>query len=832
MGSDDDKGQSITLQTDGKILVAGYSLNRGVYDFALARYLPDGNLDTSFDGDGRVTTSLYTVFNDESYSVALQPDGKILLAGRTSTGGQLDFALVRYLPNGTLDTSFDGDGKLTTALGSHDDFGESVILQADGKILLAGYSWNGSNYDFALTRYLPDGRLDTSFDGDGKLATVLGSGDDYGQSVTLQADGKILLAGYSWNGSNHDFALARYLPDGRLDTSFSADGKLTTALGSGDDYCQSVTLQADGKILLAGYSFNGSNNDFALVRYNLDGSLDTSFSGDGKLTTALSSFDDEGYSITLQADGKILVAGTSRNGSNNDFALVRYNPDGSLDASFGAQYSKGGAPVVIDSTVRVSDAELDARGHYQGASITLQRHGSSNPEDVFAGSNNLSLSGAYAVLHGVTIGRVVTSSGTLTLKFNTNATPDLVNEALASLAYSNTAENPPETVLIDWLFSDSNTDGKQGTGGVLSVLGSTVVVITQGNEEAPFLTLPTPIDYTDTAFDDSFAVAVGNLVASDLDSSFLSYGLDGGKTAGSLVSKTDKFGTLSLNPSTGDYSFNPKDIAIEQLKASEFVEFTVTVSDGELTDSQVLRISLNQNGITESNGNDRLTGTANNDTFNALSGNDSVSGGTGDDVLTRSTGNDTLLGGDGNDSLVGGSGNDLFANNPSGNDTVVGGTDTLSYAVSTDAVTVNLALTTAQVVSTASGSDTISGIENLIGSGFSDSLTGNAVANVLTGRAGADRFVFASPLSGLKIDTISDFVSGQDVIALSATVFTAFAAQVGNTIGLSSILNYNAATGILTYDADAIGEGAAVSILLLGTSSHPATLGSDFLIIA
>ena len=170
---------------------------------------------------------------------------------------------------------------------------------------------NGSNYDFALVRYNSDGSLDTTFSGDGKLTTAIGSGNDYGYSVTVQADGKILVAGASHNGSNDDFALVRYNTDGSLDTTFAGDGKLTTAIGSSDDYGRSVTLQADGKILVAGYSANGSNDDFALVRYNTDGTLDTTFSGDGKLTTAIGASHDEGYSVTVQADGKILVAGYS-----------------------------------------------------------------------------------------------------------------------------------------------------------------------------------------------------------------------------------------------------------------------------------------------------------------------------------------------------------------------------------------------------------------------------------------------------------------------------------------------------------------------------------------
>jgi uncharacterized delta-60 repeat protein len=186
---------------------------------------------------------------------------------------------------GALDLTFGGDGKVTTAIGLSHDYASSMAIQADGKIVLAGASKNGSYVDFALARYNADGSLDTSFDGDGKLTTPIGSSDDDVYCVAIQADGKIVAAGYSYNGSNNIFALARYNPDGRLDTSFDGDGKLTTPIGSSSGYARSVAIQADGKIVAAGYAWNGTYDDFAIARYNADGSLDTSFDGDGILTT-------------------------------------------------------------------------------------------------------------------------------------------------------------------------------------------------------------------------------------------------------------------------------------------------------------------------------------------------------------------------------------------------------------------------------------------------------------------------------------------------------------------------------------------------------------------
>ncbi|MCP4165513.1 MAG: hypothetical protein GY759_06420, partial [Chloroflexi bacterium] len=224
-----------------------------------------------------------------------------------------------------------GDGIVTTDF-SGSDTGYSMIVQSDGKIVVAGKSDN----DVALARYNADGSLDTTFGSGGILTTDFGSGSDNGQSVTVQSDDKILVAGYSWNGSDDDFALTRYNANGSLDTTFGSGGILTTDFGSGSDNGQSVTVQSDGKILVAGYSWNGGNTDFALTRYNTDGSLDTTFDGDGILTTGVRTGGDFGHSVTVQSDGKILVAGHSWNriSKDFDFALTRYNANGSLDTTF------------------------------------------------------------------------------------------------------------------------------------------------------------------------------------------------------------------------------------------------------------------------------------------------------------------------------------------------------------------------------------------------------------------------------------------------------------------------------------------------------------------
>jgi len=319
MSSYDDYGQAVAIQADGKILVAGYAGYFASVDFALARYETNGNLDMTFNGTGRVITPVATD-NDYGQSVALQTDGKILVAGYTRIGTNDDFALVRYKTNGTLDTTFNGSGKVTTPVGSYDDCGQAVAIQGDGKILVAGYAMIGTQYDFALVRYETNGSLDTSFNGTGKVTTPMSSYDDFGQAVAIQGDEKILVAGYAWDGSCNRFALARYNVNGTLDTNFNGNGKVTTIFNGYDDRGQSLALQSDGKILVAGYASNGYYEYFAVARYNQNGSLDPSFNGSGKVTTHISSYDDWGASVVVQGDGNIVVAGSA----NSHLALVRY----------------------------------------------------------------------------------------------------------------------------------------------------------------------------------------------------------------------------------------------------------------------------------------------------------------------------------------------------------------------------------------------------------------------------------------------------------------------------------------------------------------------------
>ena len=335
IGSSTDVAYSLALQPDGMILVAGACFNGADYDFCLARYLANGALDTNFNGIGKIITAIGNG-NDGAYSVALQPDGKIVVAGSCLNGNTYDFCLARYFASGTLDVSFNGTGKVITAIGSGNAAAYSVALQPDGKIVVAGRCSNGTNTDFCLARYLASGALDVSLNSTGTVITTIGSGGDVARGVALQPDGKIVLAGYCSNGTSSDFCLARYLASGTLDVSFNGSGTVITPIGVGDDYAISLALQPDGKIIVAGVCSNGANSDFCLARYLANGTFDTSFNSTGKVITPIGSSDDYGYSVALQPDGKIVVAGYCVSGANLDFCLARYLANGTLDMSFGS----------------------------------------------------------------------------------------------------------------------------------------------------------------------------------------------------------------------------------------------------------------------------------------------------------------------------------------------------------------------------------------------------------------------------------------------------------------------------------------------------------------
>ena len=288
-----------------------------------------GALDTTFNATGKVTTAIGTI-NDEAFALAVQSDGKLVAAGYSDTGTQGVFALVRYNTDGSLDTTFNATGKVTTAIGTVNDIAYALVIQSDGKLVAAGYSDTGTQVEFALVRYNTDGSLDTTFNTTGKVTTAIGTVNDIAYALVIQSDGKLVAAGVSNTGTQDEFALARYNTDGSLDagaTGFGTGGIVTTAVGTVNDVASALAIQSNGKLVAAGFSYSGAQERFALARYNTDGSLDagaTGFGTGGKVTTAIGTITDVATALVVQSDGKLVAAGYSDGGAQTRFALARY----------------------------------------------------------------------------------------------------------------------------------------------------------------------------------------------------------------------------------------------------------------------------------------------------------------------------------------------------------------------------------------------------------------------------------------------------------------------------------------------------------------------------
>ena len=311
-----------------------------------------GDLDETFDGDGLVTGG-WAYSDDRGWAVAVQQDGKIIMAGYTNNFGNERFEVLRFTATGAPDDSFGFMGLVTTSFGDTRDFARDIAIQADGKIVVAGYSIGATAMDFAIARYNSNGSLDTTFDSDGKATYNLGSASNQAFSVAIQPDGKILMAGIS-SQTYLSIALLRLNSNGSPDSTFNG-GDVITTIGTGAAYGEDMAIQPDGKILVAGHILTGANPDALLLRYNSSGSLDTTFGDnlDGIVISELPG-DDRAYAVAIQTDGKIIIAG-SKTGSG---MLIQYNSNGiQLGSTFINQISQ------INALAEQVNGKILAAGH-------------------------------------------------------------------------------------------------------------------------------------------------------------------------------------------------------------------------------------------------------------------------------------------------------------------------------------------------------------------------------------------------------------------------------------------------------------------------------------
>ncbi len=323
--------RSIAIDSQDRIVAAGYAQNpadpKRNQVFAVGRFRVNGTPDPSFSGDGLTLTPIGGAGDDQADGVTIDGQGRIVAAGLSfkHPAGTF-FALARYMPNGNPDTSFSGDGQLQTEFpNAHNAFGQAVALDSKGRIVVAGRT----NDTFAVARYGPRGGLDSSFSGDGTLTTAMAANASGGETVAVDDSDRIVVGGLASfaNPSKYEFALARYQPNGALDHSFSGDGKSYTSFGRDRSDATGLAIDDQGRIVAAGWTFDEDNSRsaFALARYTPDGALDPIFSGDGRVTTSVGPF-SFGRGVALDPNGKIVVAGyvSEANLADPRIAVARY----------------------------------------------------------------------------------------------------------------------------------------------------------------------------------------------------------------------------------------------------------------------------------------------------------------------------------------------------------------------------------------------------------------------------------------------------------------------------------------------------------------------------
>ncbi|PRD68878.1 hypothetical protein C6P61_08555 [Malikia spinosa] len=404
LGSGNDSAKAMAVQADGKVIVAGTSTSTGgSSNIVIERFNSDGTLDSSFGADGNSDGTPDGVVNldlgtssDDAKAVAIQADGKIVVAGNsTPTGSSSNVVLARLDKNGKLDATFGADGNadgtpdgvVQVSFGNGDDAVDAIAIQQDGKIVVAGdttsNTGNGSQ-NMVVARVNANGSLDASFgagtaDGtpDGVVSLSLGAGNDEAKAVAIQANGKIVIAGNTIGSDNSsNIAVARLNGDGSLDATFGVgnadgtpDGVVAVSLSNGDDKAKAVALQADGKILVGGVTLAADNSsNVAVARLNSDGTADASFGAgpadgtpDGSVAVSFGAGDDKLKGLVVQADGKILIAGsnTAADGSTNA-VVARFNSNGALDSSFGEDSSDGTPNGVVSISLGSGDDSAEA----------------------------------------------------------------------------------------------------------------------------------------------------------------------------------------------------------------------------------------------------------------------------------------------------------------------------------------------------------------------------------------------------------------------------------------------------------------------------------------
>ncbi len=705
---DNDELRALAVQADGKILAAGFGEDlTKKYDFALVRYSSNGAPDSSFSSDGIVTTDLgrpeenVTGTNDYAHALAIDSSGEIFVGGVMSrpassiSYNDFDFAVVRYksaeppatptpIPTiasgtaGTLDSSFSYDGITTTNLLPLETLqgvlDSKVAEQSDGKYVVvstAPHLGDPSNENISIMRFNVSGDLDQSFGTNGQTITniadpnSLTSSNEQVAAVAIQPDGKILVAGTSNMGVGQtDIFLMRVDSVGALDPTFSNDGIVTTDFSAGNDGAAALAIQPDNKIVLVGTASGTLYREIVAVRYNSDGSLDTSFGTGGKVIIAAinppgKSVDqiDLGRAVALQSDGKIVIAGTRSSTTPEDLdsygrsldsvVLIRLNSDGSLDASFGdagrqhQAFSDNDSKaysllIQSDGKIVVGGVAADSAdgGVYDVLIARFSSDGHLDSTFGDAGKTRYEFGGNYRLSSTV----VQQQDGKLLV----------VGTAITSHSVINGFSDSTQDFGILGLSKDGVLESSYGTSGLVTTdVGRFVIA----NGSVPYQEVAT----------DAIALSTGKVL------------VVGYRTPSTLFGRSEVvlaryFGALSEQEETD--------------LCSNISGVQTTVPEG---------MTRNDDGICVGSGSDdNLDGGDGDDTLRGGNGKDTMRGGAGADTVYGEAGNDKLYGGPGDDKLYGGAGNDKIYGQ-AGNDTLVGGggSDTLDGGAGKDTINAN-----------------------------------------------------------------------------------------------------------------------------------------------
>jgi uncharacterized delta-60 repeat protein len=372
----DDYGFAVAVQADGKVLVGGRAGAAVGGDFGLIRLNADGTPDSTLGNAGVVTLDMGSSF-DSAYAILVQSDGKIILGGETSRSGtSSDFALARFNANGTLDTTFGTSGKVVTDFATKNDQLAALALTSDGHIVAAGWATVSGLPQIAVAEYNASGQLESAFGTGGKTYAALPNGYSRGQAVAILGDGSVVVAGgaSSFTTGETHFAAVKFSATGALDSTFGASGFAVASVGGDDETAHAVLVQTDGKLVLAGESYDSNTGgaDFAVTRLSAVGAVDSSFGSSGVVRTDFAGDFDQATSAVLQSNGHIVVAGLVTVNGDMHFGVECLNTDGTLDTSFG-----GTGMVTI--AFRCSDAgnaiALDAQGRIVVAGYSMDNAG-------------------------------------------------------------------------------------------------------------------------------------------------------------------------------------------------------------------------------------------------------------------------------------------------------------------------------------------------------------------------------------------------------------------------------------------------------------------------